>query len=653
MKTIPAALLAAQQVPEGRPIARASLRDNGRLHPRRLFTDAYTGGAVFGANCGGFFARLRYTASGLNTLERQVVADPAVEAEWESWAAFESNVAGVRGAAVFWTGTYVVALWQDATDRHLYYRRSTDGAAWSAKTAAYTSLAPHAASLWGVGGGAAQSGALLHFNGGLYWCAYNPAADSWAALESSGLSFDPAFSLEVAGAWDAAHSRHLIVLNPAGYFAWARFALVTLARTGPGSYTAPRPYHHAQRFNFQGLSLSAAPLNGLWWLGFHRARGWGQDVYWLAASDDGLFYADPVPTDLPAEPRLGLLGALDGQAEHYLATERHVYRSTAYTYWTDAAVVRYSLETGLARHAQPSTLTLLLDNRSGALSAHPPEMHSTLSLERGLRVAGVDYWVAAGTFHVTGFQYLAGGRLLELTAVDALGLPPAWAADQALSFKNERLDTLVEACAALAGIHAVSFDSHPLWAATLPTFTLLGGMRGDAALRSLARRAPFELRANADGALHAFIPALGPSSAYTYGGGDHAHWPGGFGARDGLNFIAVIGHPPHAQAADAFDAEAIAAAGRRGARVRADPRLGSAAEAETLAEALLLAERERGRAGVFDAPPNFALEPGDVIGFGGSGYAAQAGPWRVERIAERFNVERRRFYQRVVLRGTG
>ena len=649
MKTLSAPLLAAQQLPLGRPIARAALADNGRLHPSLLFSDAYTGGAVFAARCADFYLRLRYTASGLDTLERQRITDPAVEAEWETWTAFETNIASARGVAVFWTGTYAVALWQDATDRHLYYRRSTDGLSWSAAALAHNTIAPYAASLGGVSGGAAQSGAVLHYNGGVYWCAYDPAADAWAAPESTGLAYDPAFSLEVAGCYDAANSRHVIVTNPVGEYAWARFALVVFARLGAGSYTTPRPFYHANRNNFQHLSLSQEQIGGYWWLAFYRSRGWGAGVYWLAASDDGLFYEDAVPTDIPAEPRLGLLAPLTGGTTSYLATERGVYESTPHTGWSDATVVRYSLTSSLSLSF---SFSLLLDNRNSALT--PPALHSTLTLQRGYRLDGVDYWVDAGTFHVTGFRYLANDNFLEISAVDASALPAAWAADTAFSFKDERLDTLVEACLALAGVHGVSFDADALWAETLPSFSVLGGTNGRAALLALAQRAPFELRINEDGSAYAFIPAASPSSGYTYGAGAHQFWPGHFGAQAAVNFVAASGSPPHTSAGDAYAAESLAAAGRRWARTLTDPRLASAADAEALAAAVLLGEQERGRAGVFDSPPNFALEPGDVIDFSGSLYAALAGPWRVEKIEEFFNVEKQRpFYQRVAVRGTG
>jgi len=416
MKTINASLLAAQQLPAGRPIARATLADNGRLHPSLLFTGSYTGGAVFAARCDDFYLRLRFTASGLDTLERQRITDPGVEAEWETWTAFETNIASARGAAVFWTGTYVVALWQDATDRHLYYRRSTDGVTWSSAALAHNTIAPYAASLGGVSGGAAQSGAVLHYNGGVYWCAYNSATDAWAAPESSGLALDPAYSLEVAGCYDDLNSRHVIVTNPVGEYAWARFALVVFARLGAGSYTTPRPVFQANRNNFQHLSHSQEQIGGYWWLAFYRSRGWGAGVYWLAASDDGLFYEDAIPTAIPAEPRLGLLAPLTGASTSYLATEQVVYASTPHAGWADATVVRHSLEASLAHS---SAQTVLLDNRDGTLTA--PALHSTLTLQRGYRLDGVDYWVDAGTFHVTGFRYLANDNLLELAAVDAAG----------------------------------------------------------------------------------------------------------------------------------------------------------------------------------------------------------------------------------------
>jgi hypothetical protein len=79
----------------------------------------------------------------------------------------------------------------------------------------------------------------------------------------------------------------------------------------------------------------------------------------------------------------------------------------------------------------------------------------------------------------------------------------------------------------------------------------------------------------------------------------------------------------------------------------------STADADELAAAWLVFLQERGKAGFFESPPNFALEVGDVIAFAGTRYEATAGPWRVEQIQELFNPPNtKKFVQRIHLRGT-
>ena len=186
MKTLAAALATAQRTGAGRPLARATLADNGRLHPETLFTHSYTGAGVRAVNCGSFFFRTRQT-SGANTVDIQKITDPTVSGQWTTWTNLPAS--GVPQAvmhAVLWTGSYVVLVYQSSADGKVYFRRSTDGLTFSAAAVAYADPAPaYLASLGGVSGGAAHSGVVLAYNGGVYFGAYDPAANTWSAFGSS------------------------------------------------------------------------------------------------------------------------------------------------------------------------------------------------------------------------------------------------------------------------------------------------------------------------------------------------------------------------------------------------------------------------------------------------------------------------------------
>ncbi|MCC7361229.1 MAG: hypothetical protein IT317_17215 [Anaerolineales bacterium] len=653
MKTLAAALAAAQRTGAGRPFARASLADNGRLHPALLFTHTYSGAGVRAVNCGSFFFRTRQT-SGPNTVDIQKVTDPTVSSQWTTWTNLLAG--GVPQAvmhAVLWTGTYVVLVYQSSADGKIYSRRSTDGVTFSAAAVSYADPAPaHLASLGGVSGGASNSGLAVYYNGHIYFGAYNAAADTWSALEDTGLATSAATAPTLAGFYDAARARHVLLAATVQAVAWARYAVFALARTAPGVFGAPVPYLHANRGVYAYLAVSAEALNGYWWLVVGRARpGTSSSTYYLAASDDGLHWEDGYPLGGPIAGWLEPLGALTGDpAQLYLANEAQVLRSTAPAYWSGLTVARAALTAGAG---DGTGITALVDNRAGA--ATEPALNSVFTLERGYTVDGVDYAVAAGTFWVTGYRYLGRGALLEVTAVDAAGRLAGWTADQSFALRGARVDTLVEHLCALAGAHAVSFDASPLWAVTVANFTLAGGGSALAALRALQARVPFEWTAQADGSLYCWLPAASPTAAATFGAadGEHALWPGEFGASAAVNFVSVAGAPPATVGSDAYAAAEVLAAGRRWVALSAQPRLTLNADADALAAALLIGAREQARAGAFDCPPHLGLEPGDVIEVNDGTYAAEAGPWRVARVEEHYGARGTRpFYQRVTLRGT-
>ncbi len=651
MKTIAAAVLAAQKTGAGRPVARAALADNGRLHPAALFTHSSTGVGVRGVNCGAFFVRTRQT-SGANTLDTQKITDPTVSSQWTTWTNLASGVPLAVMHAIFWTGTYVVVVYQSNTDAKVYYRRSTDGLSFSAAAVAYADPAPsYTVSLGGVSGGAATGGVVLEYNGTVYFGAYNAAANTWGALEATGITTSAGLSPSLTGLYDSARGRHVLFVATIQYVAWARFAIFAVTRTGVGSFGTPTPYLHSSRSAFGYLAVSATQLNGYWWLVFGRARpGLASSTYYLAASDDGLHWEDGYPLGGSLAGWLEPLGALTGDSTYtYLASEAQVVRSSAPSYWSGQTVARYTLAAG----GESAGLTVLIDNRAG--TATTPALHSLLTLERGYQIEGVDYYVSAGTFYVTGFRCLSRDQLLEVTAVDAAGLLGAWVADQAFAMRAARVDTLVEHFCALAGVHTVSFDGSALWAATLANFTLVGGATGLTALRALQARVPFDLAVQADGSLYCYVPAAGPPALETFGtgAGQHALWPGEFGASVAANFINVAGSPPATVGSDAYVAAVVRAAGRRWNALTVNPRLTANADADALAAALLIQHSEQARAGVFQCPPHLALEPGDVIAVADSAYAAAAGPWRVTAIEEHFNTQRAKpFYQRVTVRGT-
>jgi hypothetical protein len=203
-----------------------------------------------------------------------------------------------------------------------------------------------------------------------------------------------------------------------------------------------------------------------------------------------------------------------------------------------------------------------------------------------------------------------------------------------------------------------SFDSFPAWTDLVSSFSHPVGNHAQYSLRALATRVPFEYFAREDGSLFFYVPTVAPPSLYTYGGnaaaGEHEMWPGVFGRRPTFTYFQLVGNPPRSQAGESLDISELYNAGRMHTMIINNRQVTTDPETTVLANALLVAHQERKHAGQFEAPPNFALQPGDVISFGqGPTYAAGEGNWRVEVFEEFFNQPGPRpFFQRITVRGT-
>jgi hypothetical protein len=205
--------------------------------------------------------------------------------------------------------------------RHVYYR-STDGVSFSAAAVAYTDPAPsYTVSLGGVSGGLTISGIVLEYNGVIYFGAYNATADTWGALEVTGLTTSAGLSPSLTGLYDSARGRHVLLAATVQSVAWARFAIFAVTRTSAGSFGTPTPYLHSGRSPFGYLAAGPVQFNGYWWLVFGRARaGLASSTYYLAASDDGVHWEDGYPLGGGVQGWLEPVGALTGDSTYlYLA----------------------------------------------------------------------------------------------------------------------------------------------------------------------------------------------------------------------------------------------------------------------------------------------------------------------------------------------
>jgi len=642
-KSVPDTLLAAQKTGAGQALARATLADNGHLHLSAQHTPT-DGGHVCGVNTGSSIVRIRRAAS-LN-VQYQIVTDPTAAAEWNTWTDITGATPAVPDkGTLFYTGTYLVAVWQDNTDADVKYSRSSDGGlTWSAPAVAYALAA--AAFFGGVSGGATRSGLFLSYGGQLYWGAYDPAADTWTAVDSAALATTSITS--IAAAWDADNSRHILAIAAAGLATGLSFPVILLTRSAAGAWSTPHIQYAIASLNqlYTGLAISQDKVSGFWWLSALRVGDWTDSEYGLACSDDGLEWEDlnfQAATD--DSGLLQVLGTLAGSV--WVASRAHVWKNVPQVFWSNRTLRSYEIDcTG-----DMGRLVGELVNQDGAITAAPPERWAVLTLERGLQVAGVDYYISAGVFHLTGFHFMLQNNVVAFSAIDAVGLLTRWESDQAYTWTGETLQQLVRFVCALAGVHVVAFDSAAIWSDTLP-FIIHPSSSGLAALDSLAARGNFDVLAQEDGSLYCFVAAAAPAAQHTYGDADgqHRYWPGAFGEGLAPNYVAV--YPDDEANSDAeMDTADMADMGHRQVDAFIDRRLLAGADVAELAAARMLLAKEQRRTGFFDAPCNFALEPSDILAFGAnyeSGFT-----WRCTGFIERYGMRKERpFFQHVVLRGT-
>lgn len=661
MKSIAAALTTAQRLADGKPSATAALADNAALHTVALSSAVPSGANTMAATCGAFYMRIRQTAGGSDKLDIQKITDPTVAAQWTTWTNLvPNNVINPRGIAIFWTGVWCVICWQDSGG-DIKFKRSGDGVSWSATAVAYLNTGVTKI-LSGCSNGATGSGIALTYGSQLYWGQYNHTTDTWTAVSSAGLTISTA-TPDVAVFFDTGNSRYTFALATAGFKTWTTFALVLVTRTA-GVWDSGRVFISQSSTSFTGLSFAQAQVNSLWWLSFYKITLWNVTAYTdhqLSASNDGLYWSDPIPSGVNGNERtMDILSAASGWSNAYISTERLPYRIDPATYWSAtvkqynfAAAIAGSQAAGGGDEARPE-LFITLDNRAGTLTA--PKLFTALTLSRGYTRAGVTSRQSAGVWYVAAYRYTQGDELLELDCFDARGLLATWTATFAHSFRTDTVAVLVERLCALAGIHTVTFDSFAAWSDVITAFSHPAGENTLYSLRSLAERVPFEYIVKEDGSLYFYVPTASPASVYTYGPGasEHRFWPGEFGLAQSINYLQVIGSPPRSRVTFAQDTQSLKDTGRRRTLLINDRRITTDANGTELSDAYIVVVKESKRTGRFTAPPSMSIEAGDVVDFNDSLWADTNGPWRVERIAESYNLKagQHPFFQTITLRGT-
>lgn len=159
------------------------------------------------------------------------------------------------------------------------------------------------------------------------------------------------------------------------------------------------------------------------------------------------------------------------------------------------------------------SLRLLLHG-DGALDSAPLLPYAEVALVLGYRTAAGYESVETAPMYIVSVQRARGesrpGAEVLVHARDGWGMLAQWQALTTEVWENVSLGwALAEVLMRAAGLRAQTDDA-PVWQAILERFAIPRGMRGDATVRQLLRRAGARARWAADGSMDAFLPAAQP-----------------------------------------------------------------------------------------------------------------------------------------------
>lgn len=509
------ALTAAQAAPSRTPaisfIARASAFAFPRLHWRRLWQDNNPHAphaATVAAD--GSLIRAR-NVSGQIAIQR--IPDPsAPNAPWASWATGFASTASGRGLALAShhpTGEVLLLYTRSNT---VYFRRSTDnGASWGAETAILTEASEP---LWPALAFRLSTGNVCAF-----WALGATAADVRRTRRTSG-SWAPSSTSAGTTLSNTIHT----VTGIAAVHDGADFALLITGtedttlhrrtwatRMGDGGLPAnawATPVNVAEADAASTLTFHTPSLLHLPGSGFYAtfaARETGnvatERTWWthtMAGNSPSATWLEPAPHADLGSHGLALALAPDTLTA-YASSARRVFRAGAIGATADlssrllAASVRFSPEAESA--------TFDLDDADGqlaaAIGADPPPPLAPghdLVISPGYTVAGSPAYGVTWTLHIDAIATTFardGKRLLRISASGPWAQLARWHAPQARQFPASTLTRgqIVSFIAGRAGVPVTEqpapFGASPTWTAYDPSFVLIAGESGAAALRRL------------------------------------------------------------------------------------------------------------------------------------------------------------------------
>lgn len=571
-RTIHADLLATQKKTAYAPSLSLSIQDNGLPHPAVGLAHPMTGatGAPTASVVAGASIVRAHVAGGAVYVQR--ITNPAMSAQWTTgWTLL---TAGANYPALFYTGSYVVCVYQITAGGAVVWKRSVDdGVTWSAQQTIWTPSYNLAGLQVGVSGGATRSGLFYGNHTTLYFRLYDPIADTFAAAASHDYS-DHIVSF--GACWDSGNiyrlalalgdddqvydSRNLAVVALSSYTyggAWGGVYIhvglpTTLAVPTTDDYVGEPDYRSLA--NFSPSHVNLAKVDSAFWLTFRVTPGTGcslgADIR-IAVSDDGTYFSGSVKMGQAniADRLQPLHWAATGVT--YLASDSVLLISTpqAMLTATQANIIRYEI----TEAGPEARIEVVLDNRGGTFAGvEADRLGNDMVLSRGAICAGgVARTVAYEPFVIEDVQWSRDLKRVRLTGHTYAALMRLWCADLNYHWRGQTLQTLVQAIVALGGVQAVTFDASTFWTKVLATFTLAPGDSALDALQALQQQFQFVYRVASSGALYCLALADAPAADYTFGtaAGEHPT----LRARDWskrrlpeITHVVVLGEDEHA-----------------------------------------------------------------------------------------------------------
>lgn len=525
-RTIHTDLLTEQKKLAYTPAFQITFADNNLPHPSLIKTPLanYSGNLTASVKTNASIIRAQRVA-GIG-LRVQRITNPATTSQWESWTLLDANG---HYPALFWTGSRVVLIYQDTTSMAVLFRTSdNDGQTWSSPTTIWTPSYYLNGSQAGISAPSTRAGFTYANGSNLCIRFYNQATNSFTTEYSTTIPG----TITSTSAIYIGNDQYRIALISTDYASWTDSAIAiqhlswngsTLTWGNRTTYIGIQGGTGAQpAYAFNHVSLN--PIGAYFWLTFaYSASATAGATYndndtLIAVSDDATFFTAGIRINQPIADRLQCHLWNDGTV--YMCSDKHLLKSNPIS--TITVPTQHVKALDIQDLGPTAYAEITLDNPAGTYDHLPTgRLGCDISIERGALINGTPRRCPRERFAAARFTRADDGKTVTIRAYNYYRLLELWRAPFPYYYTNITLATLVEAIAALAGIHSATFDSSTIWTTTLGEFLIPPGQSAAQALESLQDQFQFLTRMGEGTTLQALVPTTNPAPSYIFGPNHH------------------------------------------------------------------------------------------------------------------------------------